>query len=363
MYFQVFGNLTKNIKKRVKEKIRCGLCSFGMSGRIFHAPLISAHPGFILHAVLERKSNNAAEKYPKIKTYRTFSELLDDPEIDLIIVNVPDHLHASFTKETLKAGKHAVIEKPFTLAVEEGKELIKLAETLNLSLFVFQNRRWDSDFLSVQKIISSNKLGQIVEYEAHYDRYRPKPPVDTWKEDAILGPGLLYNLGAHLIDQALVLFGWPEAVYADLDTIRENSRIIDYFNIILYYPKLRVILRSSYLVRQPIAKYIIHGVKGSFIKSGSDPQEENLNKGWLANHVDLGKEKEKDWGRIYIKEDYPDGEIVESQQGNYLKFYDGVFEDLSGKKNVAVSGEEGLNVVKIIEAAFKSSEELKTVRL
>lgn len=347
----------------MKEKIRCGLCSFGMSGNTFHGPLISAHSGFILKAVLERNSNKAKQKYPEIKVYRKLSELLADPEIDLIVVNIPDHLHTSFCKAALEAGKHVIIEKPFSLSASECLELIKLAQSLNLGLFVFQNRRWDSDFLTLRKIIDSKKLGRIVEYEAHYDRYRPEPPTDTWKEDEKLGPGLLYNLGAHLIDQALVLFGWPDSIYADLEKLRENSKIIDYFNLTLYYPGLKVILRSSYIVRKEVAKFIVHGVDGSFIKSGEDPQEKNLNLGWPADKKNIGVENSKDWGRIYSKTTTDEGKLVESLPGNYLKFYDGVFEELSGKKNTAVSAEEGMRVVQIIEAALQSNLEFKTVKL
>jgi len=326
-----------------------------MSGRIFHGPLIKAHPGFIFSAVLERNGNKAAQQYPEIKTFRTLPELLDDLEIDLIVVNVPDHLHGPFCKAALEAGKHVIIEKPFTITASEGQKLLELATELKLGLFVFQNRRWDSDFLTIQKILKSEQLGKVVEYEAHFDRFRPEPPKETWKEDEKLGPGLLYNLGAHLIDQALVLFGWPDSVYADIQTLRKNSKIIDYFNLTLYYPGLRVILRSSYLVRQAVAKYIIHGVEGSFIKSGCDPQEENLNQGWKADHPDIGMEASSDWGKLYTTDNESEGLIIESIPGNYLKFYDAVYEELTSHNKVAVSAEEGLNVIKIIEAAIRSN--------
>jgi len=338
----------------VKEKISCGLCSFGMSGRIFHGPLINAHPGFILSAVLERSENKAFHKYPEVRTFRTFSELLNDPEIDLIVVNVPDHLHSEFCEQSLLAGKHVIIEKPFTITVSEGQKLAKLAAELQLGLFVFQNRRWDSDFMTIQKILESKQLGDIAEYEAHFDRFRPDPPKDTWKEDEKLGPGLLYNLGAHLIDQALVLFGWPHSIYADIQKLRKNTKIVDYFNLTLYYPKLRVILRSSYLVKQNVAKYIIHGTKGSFIKSGSDPQEEHLNQNWEADHPDIGIEAADDWGKIYTNDHESKAQIVESIPGNYMNFYDAVYEDLINHNHIAVSADEGLNVIRIIEAALES---------
>ncbi len=335
-------------------KIKCGLCSYGMSGRVFHGPLIDAHPKLELSAVLERNHDNAIKQYPGIKVYRALTDLLNDQDIELVVVNVPDHLHTSFSQAALEAGKHVVVEKPLTLSVADGQHLISLAERLKFGLFVFQNRRWDSDFLTIQKIIESGKLGRVVEYEAHFDRFRPDPPKNTWKEDEKLGPGLLFNLGAHLIDQALELFGWPEAVYADIRKIRKETRIIDYFNLSLYYSEHTAILKSSYLVKKEVAKYIIHGNKGSFIKSGSDPQEERLNQGWKADHPDIGLESPKDWGKIYTRNNSTQGEIIESVPGNYLKFYDDVYEEISGNAKVAVSAEEGLDVIKIIETAIES---------
>lgn len=338
------------------KKINCGLCSFGMSGRVFHAPLIHAHPGFELKAVLERTHNNADKIYPGIKTFRTYDDLLEDQGIELVIVNLPDHLHFDFSKKALEAGKNVIVEKPFTITVKEGQELIDLAGRKNLGLFVYQNRRWDSDFLTVRKLLDSGYLGRVVEYEAHFDRFRPDPPKDSWKEDEKLGTGLIYNLGSHLIDQALVLFGWPEAVFADIQKLREGSGINDYFNIILYYPGLRAILRSSYIVKKEVAKYIIHGDKGTFLKSGSDPQEDRLKEGWMADDPRIGIEPEKNWGIVYNDSTPNEGSVFMSLSGNYLKFYDGIQLELNGKPGTSVSGEEGLNVVRIIEAALESSE-------
>ncbi len=336
------------------EKVRCGLCSFGMSGRVFHGPLLEAHPGFELYAVLERTKNEASKFYPDVKIYRKYEDLLNDEEIALLIVNVPDHLHYSFCMQALEAGKHLVVEKPFTMTVKDGEEIIELAEKKNLNVFVYQNRRWDSDFIAVKKILETGQLGRVVEFEAHYDRFRPDPPRGTWKEDEKLGPGLLYNLGAHLIDQVLVLFGQPKSIYAEIRKLRKNTGIIDYFNLNLYYPEMTATLKSSYLVKEAPAKYIIHGDKGSFIKSGADPQEERLNKGWKANNPDIGLEPKEDWGRVYTEFTATEGELIESPRGNYLRFYDGVFEQLSGKKGSGVSANEGLDVIRIIEAAIES---------
>lgn len=347
----------------MKEKIRTALSAYGMSGRIFHAPLISGHPGFELTAVLERNSKQAQEKYPLINSYPKLDQLLRDDAIELLVVNVPDALHFEFCQAGLEANKHLVVEKPFTLNSRDAKALIQIAHKRQLGLYVFQNRRWDSDFLTVKKLIQSGKLGQIVEFEAHYDRYRPTPPKNTWKEDGNSGTGLLHNLGAHLIDQALVLFGWPQALFADLRIMREGSGIIDYFHLILEYPSLRVHLKSSYLVRKPVAKYIIHGTKGSFIKSGSDPQEERLNKGWKANNPKIGRELSRDRGSLYLEDAGTGKQLIVSETGSYLEFYEAVFQELRGKKGEAVSAEEGLRVIQIIEAALKSQSQKKWIPL
>ena len=339
------------------KRIKCGLCSFGMSGRVFHGPLLEAHPGFELYAVLERTKNEASKFYPDIKTYRKYQDLLYDKEISLLIVNVPDHLHHSFCMQALEAGKHLVVEKPFTMTVKDGEEIIELAEKKNLNVFVYQNRRWDSDFLAIKKTLETGQLGRVVEFEAHYDRFRPDPPTGTWKEDEKLGPGLLYNLGAHLIDQVLVLFGQPKSIYAEIRKLRKNTGIVDYFNLNLYYPEMTATLKSSYLVKEAPAKYIIHGDKGSFIKSGGDPQEDRLNKGWKADHPDIGLEPKEDWGRVYTEFTDAEGELIESPRGNFMRFYDGVFEQFRGKKGSGVSANEGLDVIRIIEAAIQSNKE------
>lgn len=340
----------------MKEKIISALCSFGMSGRIFHAPLIASHSGFELYSILERSAKLSKKLYPGVKKVQLFDELLNDPVVELVIINVPDHLHFEFTKAALSAGKHVVVEKPFTLDLSSAIELRELAAERNLHLFVFQNRRWDSDFLTVRKLIQSGRLGRIAEFEAHYDRFRPEPPPNTWKEDKKYGTGLLYNLGAHLIDQALVLFGLPDAVYADLATLRQRSDITDYFTLTLFYKDMRAILRSSYLVKEQVAKYIIHGDKGSFIKRGQDPQEERLNAGWKGDDPDIGVEPASSYGLMYSDENNSHPEEIKSLTGNYMRFYDEVYQTMRSNYSGAVTADDGVRVMQIIDAAIRSNE-------
>ena len=218
-----------------QPKIKTALASYGMSGQVFHGPLLKVQPGFQVVKILERSQNLSKVTFPEAKIVRSYDEILADHKIDLIIVNTPDHLHHKMTLQALEAGKHVVVEKPITLTVKEGVEMVQLAREKNRILTVFHNRRWDSDFLTVKNILEEHRLGQVVEYEAHFDRYKEKIGVNSWKENPVSHTDVLYNLGSHLIDQALVLFGWPKALFADLRKVRPGSKVIDYFHIHLYY--------------------------------------------------------------------------------------------------------------------------------
>ena len=219
----------------MKKTYRVALASFGMSGRVFHGPLLKVHPGFRVTHILERTKSLSEKMFPEAKIVRSWEELLRIEDIDLIVVNTPDHLHYSMTKDALLAGKHVVVEKPFTLHAAEADELITIAREKKLVLTVYQNRRWDGDFLTVREILDKNLLGTIVDYEAHFDRYRPEPDTSSWKEDEQTQTSNVYNLGPHLIDQVLVLFGMPHTVCADMQIVRGKSRVFDYFNIRLFY--------------------------------------------------------------------------------------------------------------------------------
>ena len=213
------------------NKISVGLASFGMSGMVFHAPFLANNPGFDLVKIVERSYKGSEKIYPGVKAVSKYNELLDDPDLELIIVNTPDHTHYDLTKEALLAGKHVVVEKPLTITGAEGRELIALAEEMGRILTVFQNRRWDGDFQTIKKVLSDGLVGDLVEFESHFDRFRNFIQEGTWKEDQELGTGNIYNLGSHMIDQALVLFGIPDRVYADLEIRREGSKVNDYYHI------------------------------------------------------------------------------------------------------------------------------------
>lgn len=340
------------------KTIKVAMAGFGKGGRIYNAPVISSVEGLEITRIMTSSSENieAAKKdFPKAKVVPHLDQLLDDPEIDLVVITLPNHLHKDSAKQALEAGKHVLVEKPFTATVEEANELIDLAKKKDLILSVNHNRRFDSDILTVQKIIEEGRLGKVMEYEAHFDRFRTEIK-DSWKEkDEVPGSGLLYDLGSHLIDQALMLFGTPEEVFADLRKQREGSEVVDNFEILLYYPELKVILRAGSLVKEKGPRYKVHGRKGSFIKYGMDPQEELLQAGKKPNDTpNWGRETEEIWGKLNTVEEERQ---VESERGDYRKLYQNLYNAILGKEELLVKPEEAREVIKVIELAYRSHEE------
>lgn len=344
--------------------INTALCSFGMSGHLFHAPFIDVHKGFNLYGVLERTKNICQQKYPSVKTFRSLEDLLNDKSIDLVIVNTPNTTHYDFTKKAIEAGKHVVVEKPFTVKSSEAKELIKLAKKHNIKLSVYHNRRWDSDFKTVKKIINTGVLGDIVEAEFHYDRFEPELSYKIHKETPTEGVGSLYDLGSHIIDQALQIFGMPKSVFATLDSFRNDSKVGDYFDVKLYYNSHYVTLKSNYFVLEPLPAYSIHGTKGSFIKSKADIQETELQKEIKPNTKDWGIEPATEKGLLhFLKNGESHKEFISTEKGDYMKYYDGVYKAIKNNKNLPVSATEATQVIEIIEACNKSNSEKKIIQL
>ncbi len=338
------------------NKIGTGIASYGMSGMVFHAPLLHVHPGFDIVSILERTKNLSQARYPQARIVRSFEDLLKDDGVELVILNTPDPFHYEMTRETLLAGKHVVVEKPFVLDSRQGEELIQLARDKNLLISVFQNRRWDGDFLTVRKILGDGLLGRLVEYEAHFDRYRNFIQEDTWKEEPGSG-STLQNLGSHLIDQALVLFGRPEYVYADIRILRTGGKIDDAFTVLLGYPEVKVTLKASYLVREPGPRYFLHGTEGSYLKHGIDPQEEALKQGEWPGGNGWGREPESDWGLLHTGagSKFYRGKY-ETQPGNYLAYYQDLHRALTEGTEPPVTGEQANLVIQVIESARKSNE-------
>lgn len=333
--------------------INVGLIGFGLSGRYFHAPFLSTNPNFQLTKVVERHRNDAQLFDPGLITVRSHEELYADPDIELVIVGSPNDTHFAYAKAALEAGKHVLIEKPFANTGAQALELLNVAKAKGLVVMPYQNRRYDADFLTIQQLLADGKLGTVNEYEAHFDRYRPVV-LDSWKEHEPDGGGNLYNLGPHLLDQAIVLFGIPEAVFGDVRMIRADSTNDDYFEIRLFYSDKRVILKSNMMAPDNSLRYVIHGSTGSFVKHGLDIQEETQRKDVLPNTPDWGREPESQYGTLTTEAGKT---TIESLPGNYHHLYNNLARAIRGEIQPEVTPEQVYAVIRIMELARQSSRE------
>jgi len=348
----------------VEKQVVVAIASFGMSGQVFHGPTLKVDSNFRVKLILERSKTLSQSMFPNARIVRTYEELLADEEVELVVVNTPDEFHYEMVKQAFNAGKHVVVEKPAAQKSSQLQELINLAKSQNLLFTVYQNRRWDGDFRTVQKVIKEARFGRLVEFESHYDRYRTEITADTWKEEPDEFSGVLYNLGSHMIDQAFVLFGIPKAVTAHLKVVRTAGKVTDYYDIRLDYDNFSALLKCSYLVLDPGPRYTIHGEYGTFYKSGLDGQEDLLKAGNLPEGEDWGKEDADWWGTlVYNENDEQVEELVETLPGDYRIFYTNIFDALRKNKELLVKPEEALEVLKIMEACVKSNAEKRTVFL
>jgi len=342
--------------------IKTALCSFGMSGWVFHAPFLNVHKGFELYGVWERSKKIATEKYPGIKSFATYEALLNDDNIELVIVNTPNYTHYELAKQALLANKNVIVEKPFCVTVAQCDELIALAVTTKKLLSVYQNRRYDSDYKIIKKVVTEKLLGDIVEAEFHFDRFSEVLSPKAHKETPGPGTGLLYDLGSHLIDQALQLFGMPQAVFADIFAARKISLVDDYMELLLFYPLMRVRIKASYVVKEPLPSYALHGTKGSFIKARTDVQEKALQAGLSPDMDDWGVEPENEMGLLHTEKNGQEiREYISAANGNYMEYYEGIYKALTTGAHLPVTANEGKNVITIIEKAYQSNREKKVV--
>ena len=357
-------------------EVGVGVIGFGLATKVFHAPFVSAVPGLKLAAILERRGNEAAQSYPAAKTVRSLEQLLAEPEIGIIVVATPNETHFPLAKQALGAGKHVVIDKPFAPTSAEAAELIALAESKGVLAMPFHNRRWDGDFLTVKKILGRGDLGRLVTLESHFDRYRPILRENTWKDSAGDSQGLLMDLGPHLVDQALALFGLPKTVTASVRRDRDDKRIEDAFDIALGYTQkdgndLLVWCRSSMLACDNSPRFLLHGTAGSFRKHGLDPQEPALVGGAKVPRIGEGEwlqEDESLWGTLTVAPVLAEpGTLVRTQVrtelSDYRHFYENVRDAVNGKAELAVPSAAGFQVVRLLELARKSSAEGRTVQV
>lgn len=346
------------------KQVNTAFAGYGPGGSIYNAPILSSVKGFQVKKILTSSPANvetAKKDFPQAQFVEDYSEIIEDTEIDLVILVLPNHLHFDFAEKALKAGKNVLVEKPFTPNVREANELIKLAHEKKLILSVHHNRRWDSDFQTVKKVVENGLLGRIVEYEAHFDRFRNEVK-EGWKEKKENpGSGILYDLGSHLIDQALTLFGLPQEVFADIRTQREGATVPDSFELLLFYPNLKVTLKAGTLVKEKGPTYQVFGTRGSFVKYGVDPQEELLKNGARpANTSGWGAEPREIWGKLNTVEEE---KLVESERGNYPFLYQNLFNALTKGEALAVTPQQARDVIRIIETAQQSYDERRVISL
>lgn len=344
--------------------IHTALLSYGMSGRVFHAPFIHLHPNLQLAGSWERTKQLIQNDCPYTKSYASLEALLADDNVELVVVNTPTNTHFEYAKKALLAGKDVVVEKAFTTTVEEAIELKAIAEKVGKKIAVFQNRRWDSDFKTVKQVIDQQLLGAITEMEIQFARFNPALSPKLHKEIPSPGAGIVKDLGPHIIDQALCLFGKPQSVFADFRITRTNSQVEDYFEILLYYKDKRVRVKAGYFMREPVPSYIVHGTKGSFLKSRADVQEALLVKGAKPDITNWGAEPDSEQGLLHTEKD---GVIIREKlptlKGNYYEFYNKVYEALAHDKPMPVTVDDGILVMQIIDAAFKSHATRKVIDL
>lgn len=340
------------------KNLQVALVGYGAGGRIYNAPMVEAVEGLVVTCILTsdpQKIKLAKQEFPQAKVVQDYDLLLKDTTIDLVIITVPNHLHRETASKALRAGKHVVVEKPFTVTTEDAEELISLAKECNRIISVNHNRRWDSDIRTIKKVLEEGRLGRVVEFEAHFDRFRPELK-DSWKEEnETPGSGLLYDLGSHLIDQALWLFGDPQEIFAHLRIQRPGSQVVDNFELLLLYPDLKVTLKAGMLVKQLGPRYQIFGTKGSYTKTGMDVQEEALKNGLRPEgQPNWGQEPKEIWGHLQVGEK---SEPIPSLSGDYRVPYRNIRHAILGTEELLVTPKQAMKVIQIIELAYRSNSE------
>ncbi|MGJ0947794.1 oxidoreductase [Klebsiella grimontii] len=345
----------------MSDAIRVGLIGYGYASKTFHAPLISGTPGMTLAAVSSSDEKKVLADWPAVQVMAAPQALFSDPNIDLVAIPTPNDTHFPLAKAALEAGKHVVVDKPFTVTLAQARELEAIAKSEGRLLSVFHNRRWDSDFLTVKSLINEGLLGEVVYFESHFDRYRPQVR-QRWREQGGPGSGIWYDLAPHLLDQVVNLFGLPVSMQVDLAQLRPGSQSTDYFHAVLTWPQRRVVLHGTLVAAAETARFIIHGSRGSYVKYGLDPQEERLKSGERL--------PQEDWGY-----DMRDGlltraegeEITEASwltlPGNYPAYYAAIRDALNGVGVNPVPASQAIQIMELIELGLESARHRATLSL
>ncbi|WP_312924631.1 oxidoreductase [Atlantibacter hermannii] len=345
----------------MSDNIRVGLIGYGYASKTFHAPLIVGTPGMTLAAVSSSDASKVHADWPNVTVVSDPKQLFNDPSLDLIVIPTPNDTHFPLARAAMEAGKHVVVDKPFTVTLSQARELEAMAKSRGLVLSVFHNRRWDSDFLTLKGLIAEGKLGEVSYFESHFDRYRPQVR-NRWREQAGPGSGIWYDLGPHLIDQALVLFGVPVSITVDMAQLRPDAQTTDYFHAVLTYPQRRIVLHSTMLAAAESARYIVHGTRGSYVKFGLDPQEDRLKAGERPPLEDWGYDM-RDGVLTLAVGDELDAQTLLTVPGNYPAYYAGIRDALNGQGENPVPASQAIRVMELIELGIESAKHRSTLCL
>lgn len=330
--------------------LNVGLVGFGFAGKVFHAPVIGAVEGLRLTTVVQR-SGAPDPRYPNVAFVRSIDELLAR-SIDLVVIATPNPSHHPIAKQCLLAGRHVVIDKPFATTVAEAEDLVRVGTEAGRILSCYQNRRYVGDFVTLQALLGEGALGRVAIFESHFDRFRPALKPAAWRERPQPGSGLWFDLGAHLLDQALLLFGIPQAISADIRSERDGAVVDDAFDVTLHYPRMRALLRASMLATAPGPTFAVHGTRGSFVKYGLDPQEAALKAGRTPGESNWDAEPAERHGTLTT----PEGtRTIPTTPSSFKFFYENIRDAILGKADLAVTPGQALDVMRGLELAVVSS--------
>ena len=342
--------------------VQVGLIGYGLAGSVFHAPLLQHTPGLSLHSIVSSQRDTLMRRFTDVHVHAEVEPLLADPAVDAVVIATPNAQHAPLAIAALRAGKHVLVDKPFALNVSEAEAVVAAAREADRVVTVFQNRRFDADFLTLQKLLADGALGDVAECHSHFDRFRPQVR-DRWRESDAPGAGLWMDLGPHLLDQMLVLFGWPQAITADIAAQREGARSDDYFHAVLHYPRMRAIVHAGSLVCASAPRFAVHGTLGSYIKEGLDVQEEQLRAGVAPGAPGYGV----DPVHGYVVRHEADGHVVRTSvdnvAGDYRRLYGAFGDAIRGEGVSTVSATQALQVMRLLEAGIRSAQQGERVTL
>lgn len=358
--FPYHGRLPTDMS-RMDNPLKVALVGYGFVGKVFHAPLIQATPGLTLHTVVSRDAGKVQADWPDMPVVADAHVAFADPAVDLVVIASPNDTHAPLATAALDQGKHVVVDKPFTLTLSEAREVVATASRAGRVVSVFQNRRWDADFLTLRRLIEEGVLGRIAEFHSHFDRFRPIVQ-DRWRERDEPGGGLWYDLGPHLLDQALQLFGTPLAINADIARLRDGARAADYYDVTLRYPHHRAVLHASTLVAGSGLRFAVHGTRGSYLKHGLDVQEDQLRAGVVPGAPGWGVDT-RAGEQVLQRDGHLVADVAHAEVGDYRRYYTGMRDAILQGTTPPVTTREALDVMRLIELGMQSSEEQRSLRV